>query len=97
MTPSCSVFGLAAVPSDQPGAERYDQPSPTGRGRLERRTYVFPGGCVTYDAAFAAGAPASLFSDLDAAIELEPRATLVATPRRVAGVELCGVGGRCVG
>ena len=46
------------------------------------RYYLFPGGCVTYEFAFAGRASASLIFDADSALAFQPRRTLVAAVRR---------------
>ena len=61
------------------------------------RFYTFPGGCVTYQFNFAPGASALLAIDVDSAVALMPRATLVDWVRSREGLALCGWGAACPG
>ena len=97
LTPSCSASPRDRVPSDEPGTQRFEQPSQLQPRLVDRRVYLFPGGCVTYDFTFSPGAPSSLIFAVDSAVSFEPRATLVSSVRRAQGLELCGAGGRCPG
>ncbi len=44
----CDVTGAVEVPSDQPGAARFDQMPNVSAGFRGQRAYRFDGGCVTY-------------------------------------------------
>ena len=97
LTPSCETSPRDSVPSDAAGARRFEEPSELRPRLLDRRAYVFRGGCVTYDFRFAPGASAFLVFDVDAAVSLQPRQTLVSYLRRAQDAELCGAGGQCTG
>ena len=97
LTPSCQTSPRDSVPSDQAGARRFEEPAGLRPRLLDRRAYVFPGGCVTYDFRFAPGASAFLVFDVDAAVSLASRETVVSYLRKAQDAELCGAGGRCTG
>ena len=83
------------VPSDEAGARRFEKPSSLSPALSGDRYYLFDGGCVLYRYDFAPGTPTSLLFDIDAALALEPRATLVAYADEQYGAALCGAGARC--
>ena len=97
LTPSCSVSPRDRVPSDEPGTQRFEEPSQLRPRLVDRRVYAFRGGCVTYDFNFSPGASSSLIFAVDAAVSFEPRTMLASYVRRSQGSELCGAGGRCTG
>jgi hypothetical protein len=62
------------------------------------RTYLFDGGCVTYELAFDDDATADLLFDVDRALSFQPRAELVEVVDDETGLSLCGAGApECVG
>jgi hypothetical protein len=73
---SCDIGGAAAVPSDQPGAERYELIESVDPDFRAQRFYVFPGGCVWWDFDFSADASASLSIELGDALTLITRLAL---------------------
>ena len=89
---SCSLSGDQRVPSDEAGAVRYEKPVSLAPVFTDIRTYVFPGGCVTYTFAFAPEAPSALAIDADEALSFTPRATVVQAIRTTENLTLCGQG-----
>jgi membrane-associated phospholipid phosphatase len=97
LTAACDTSGAVRIPSDQPGAKRFERPlSLTPRFALQRM-YTFAGGCITYQFSFVTGAAPSLAIPIDTAITFEPRATLVSHVERTEDLPLCGRGASCPG
>ena len=94
---ACDVSGAQPAASDQPGTRRFERPMTRGTQFADLRFYTFPGGCVTYQFNFAPGASALLAIDVDSAVALMPRATLVDWVRTREGLALCGWGAVCPG
>jgi membrane-associated phospholipid phosphatase len=95
---ACDVDGAEAVPSDEAGARRFERPEQLAGGIRGRRYYLFEGGCVTYDYAFAEDAPASLVFEADDALGFVGREDLVAkVDDTTDGLRLCGAGAACPG
>src|SRR6266545_1280550 len=97
LTKTCDVSRAHEVPSDEAGARRFEKPTSLTPELTDVRSYVFPGGCVTYRFAFASGAPTALVFDVDAAVSSVPRADVVAFVRDTEDLALCGRGVPCVG
>jgi len=95
LTPSCDVSNSHEVPSDEAGTRRFEKPASLRPSLVDVRSYVFPGGCVTYRFAFAPGASTALLFDVDAAVAFVPRADLVAFVRDTEDLALCGRGAPC--
>jgi tRNA A-37 threonylcarbamoyl transferase component Bud32 len=93
---SCDVRGALETPSDEVDTRRFEAPASL-RPLNNRRTYLFPGGCVTYDYRFPASAPTALGFDVDSAVSFVPRAGLVSFVEREEGLTLCGAGAPCPG
>jgi hypothetical protein len=93
----CVVKGAAAVPSEQAGARRYEFAEQSPPELRSSRYYVFDGGCVTYQFAFARAATPSMSFTIGQALAFQPRPTLVEAVRRSAGLALCGAGAPCEG
>jgi tRNA A-37 threonylcarbamoyl transferase component Bud32 len=93
----CEVSGAQPVPSDEAGTTRYEQPLSLTPRFTDVRSYLFPGGCVTYRFAFAPGAPSTLVFAVDAGVSFVPRTQLAAVIRDYEGLTLCGRGARCPG
>jgi tRNA A-37 threonylcarbamoyl transferase component Bud32/membrane-associated phospholipid phosphatase len=49
LRPSCSLTGAVEVPSDEAGARRYERIDRLAPAFRATRSYVFPGGCTTYE------------------------------------------------
>jgi hypothetical protein len=91
LTSSCDPGdAIETVPGPgEAGARVFQGPQSLDPFRWTR--YVtFPGGCVVYDYRFAAGAPASLSLEVNAAFSYIPRADVVAAVRDDLGETLCG-------
>ena len=74
---------------------RFERPEQLPPALRATRTYLFPGGCVTYRFAFDSAETASLLFDADSALSFQGRADLVATVHDRNGLRLCGVGAPC--
>jgi hypothetical protein len=94
-SPVCDTSGAQQVPSDQPGARRFERPLSLRPQFTGMRFYTFPGGCVTYRFTFAPGASPLLGIPAANAIALMPRAALVDYIKNTEGLTLCGRGGPC--
>jgi membrane-associated phospholipid phosphatase len=97
LTARCGTSGATRIPSDQPGARRYERPLSLLPRFTLVRMYTFAGGCVTYQFSFATGAAPSLGIPIDTAVSFEPRAVLVGYLQRTEGLALCGRGAACRG
>jgi hypothetical protein len=89
---ACTTRGAAEVPSDEVGARRYERPEALAPALQTTRTYLFEGGCVTYEFDFDAGASVDLVFDADRAFAFQIRDELVRKVRDTTGLRLCGVG-----
>ena len=98
LTRRCDVSKAVEVPpaADEVGMKRYEEPRALPPSFSGNRYYVFPGGCVTYQFAFAAGASFALALEADEALSFLSRAEGVRALRRE-GFILCGAGVRCPG
>lgn len=76
---------------DEAGAEVFIAPTSLDPFR-GLRSVVFEGGCVTYRYAFAAGTPASVSLEVDAALSFMPRQEVVDHVWNDVGDSLCGAG-----
>ncbi|HZB70607.1 MAG TPA: phosphatase PAP2 family protein [Acidimicrobiales bacterium] len=94
---ACDVAGAEAVPSDEAGTRRFERPERLAGGLQGTRSYLFPGGCVTYEYTFADDAPASIVFEADEALGFVAREDLVAHVRSTADLRLCGAGVPCPG
>jgi membrane-associated phospholipid phosphatase/tRNA A-37 threonylcarbamoyl transferase component Bud32 len=95
----CSVAGAVEIPSDELDMRRYELPEQLPPELVNTRTYLYPGGCVTYRFEFGSHATGSLMLELDEALAFQPRSELVeAVDARSGGLMLCGAGApTCVG
>lgn len=71
--PTCDFSAAVAVPSDQDGADRYDNVERVEPGFRAKRYYVFTGGCIWWEFDFDDGASASLSIELGDALALWTR------------------------
>jgi membrane-associated phospholipid phosphatase len=94
---TCDTSGAIRIPSDQPGAERFDRPLSLQPRFTLVRMYTFAGGCVTYQFSFVSGAAPSLGIPIDTAVAFEPRSVLVEHVQRTEDLALCGRGAPCRG
>jgi hypothetical protein len=97
LTAACDTSGAVRVPSDQPGAARFERPLALQPRFVLVRMYTVPGGCITYQFSFVSGAAPSLAIFVDQAVTFEPRSVLVDYVRRSEGLALCGRGAACPG
>jgi hypothetical protein len=97
LSAACHVSGAQQVPSDQPGAQRFERPLSFHPQFTGLRFYTFPGGCVTYRFTFAPGKSPQLAIPVDTAVDFLPRAKLVDHIRNTEGLALCGRGAPCPG
>jgi membrane-associated phospholipid phosphatase len=95
LTATCDTSGASRIPSDQPGAARFERPLSLEPQFTLLRMYTFAGGCVTYQFSFVAGAAPTLAIPVDTAITFEPRSVLVSYVERTEGLTLCGRGAPC--
>jgi membrane-associated phospholipid phosphatase len=97
LSATCNVSGAREIPSDQPGARRFERPLSLRPQFTGLRFYTFPGGCVTYRFNFAPGKSPLLAEPVDGAVAFMPRAKLVEYIRNTEGLALCGRGAPCPG
>ena len=95
LTATCDTSGAQQIPSDQPGMRRFERPPSLVPRYSGVRYYTFPGGCATYQFAFAPGASPALATTVDTAVAFMPRSALVGYVRRTEGLALCGRGAAC--
>ncbi len=86
----CSVEGSSEIPSDEVGMRRYELPQQLPPDLKVSRTYLFEGGCVTYQFDFAGDASASLVFEADQALAFQPRSDLVDWVDERTELSLCG-------
>jgi hypothetical protein len=97
LTATCDIAGAQQIPSDQPGMRRFERPLSLLPRYSDDRYYTFPGGCATYQFAFARGAPPALATSVDSVVAFLPRSALVGYVHRTEGLALCGRGAACLG
>jgi membrane-associated phospholipid phosphatase len=97
LTRTCSTSGASRIPSDQPGAARFERPLSLQPQFTLVRMYTFAGGCITYQFSFITGAAPTLAIPIDTAIAFEPRSVLVGYIQRTEDLALCGRGAQCPG
>jgi membrane-associated phospholipid phosphatase len=95
LTATCDTSGAERVPSDQPGARRFERPLSLGPRFTLQRIYTFPGGCVTYQFSFIRGAAPTLAIPVDSAIAFEARSDLTSHIRGTENLTLCGRAAPC--
>ncbi len=86
LTAACNTTGAQQIPSDQPGMRRFERPPSLVPRYSGVRYYTFPGGCATYQFAFAPGASPALATTVDTAVAFMPRSELVSYVRRTEGL-----------
>jgi hypothetical protein len=97
LSAACDTSSSQQIPSDQPGARRFERPLSLRPQFTDLRFYTFPGGCVSYQFRFSRGASSLLAIPVDSAVAFIPRATLVDYIRNTEGLALCGRGAPCPG
>jgi membrane-associated phospholipid phosphatase len=97
LSAACDVSGARQIPSDQPGARRFERPLSLRPQFADLRFYTFRGGCATYRFSFTPGASPLLAVPVGGAVAFVPRARLVDYIRSTEGLALCGRGAPCPG
>ena len=97
LTAACDTAGAHQIPSDQPGAHRFERPLSLVPQFSGLRFYTFPGGCVTYQFRFSPGASPVLAGTASTAVGFVSRSRLVSYVRQTEGLALCGRGAACPG
>lgn len=69
----CPTEGYVQVPSDEPGAQRFELVERISDGYAGSRLYVFTGGCTLIEFSFDADASASLVNEVSLALGFVPR------------------------
>ena len=95
LTATCDTSGAQQIQSDKPGMRRFEDPLSVAPQYSDLRYYTFPGGCATYQFAFAPGESPILAGAADSALSFQPRSALVEFVRRTEGLALCGRGAAC--
>jgi membrane-associated phospholipid phosphatase len=94
---ACVVDDATSVPTDEPGARRFEEPERLPPDLRSVRYYLVDGGCITYDFVFSGGVSASLMVDVDNALSFQSRESLVDRVETRTGLRLCGAGVPCPG
>ena len=94
---ACDTAGAHQIPSDQPGARRFERPLSLAPQFSGMRFYTFPGGCVTYQFRFSPGASPVLAGTASTAVGFVSRSRLVSYVQQTEGLALCGRGAACPG
>src|SRR5690242_20002150 len=94
---ACDTAGAEQIPSDQPGAHRFEHPLSLAPQFSALRLYTFPGGCATYRFSVTPGASPILADAAGSALSFQPRTALVDFIRHTEGLSLCGRGAACPG
>lgn len=89
---SCDLADAVEVTTGttESGVRAFERPISLPPRYQANRYQVFPGGCVTYEFRFAAGAAATLALEADQALAFLPRSVLVRQVREDSGLTLCG-------
>jgi len=97
LSATCDVAGAQQIPSNQPGARRFERPLSLRPQFAGLRLYTFPGGCATYRFKFTSGTSPLLAIPVDSAVAFVPRSKLVDHVRSTEDLALCGRGAACPG
>ena len=76
MTEGCTTVNATPVPSDEPGTTQYEEVDELSGAYAGRRTYVFEGGCVTYDFDFEGEGRTALAHEAALALSFVPRSEI---------------------
>jgi len=85
---SCDVAGAREMPSQQPGARRYDRVAHLDPGYLADRYYVFAGGCITHHFDLGGRAAGESVAAISAGLGFVDRSTVAAAVRDRSGGRL---------
>jgi hypothetical protein len=88
LTATCDTSAARQIPSEQPGARRFEHPLSLAPQFSGLRFYTFPGGCATYRFSFAQGTSPVLAAAVDSALAFQSRSTLVNYIRHTEGLML---------
>jgi hypothetical protein len=86
----CTTRGATEVPSDEVGVRRYERVRSLPPRLRSTRTYIVPGGCVTYVFDLRSRQAGALLADADNALAFQSRRVLVADVRDRDDLSLCG-------
>ena len=76
LAPTCPSAGATEVPSDQPGARRYERVTRVSPGYGGDRYYVSPGSCITYHFNLQGQSRAGPVAEISDALGVVPRSAL---------------------
>ncbi len=76
LTASCDTTGATEVPSDQPGARRYERLRDVEEGYEGERFYVYDGGCTTLEFRLPGESRAQQVGQASLAVDFLPRQEL---------------------
>ena len=85
LTRTCDRGGASETTTDQPGTRRFDERIRTGSSYRDRRFYLLPGACVTYEFGLTGAGPEKAAEDISRAIGLVSRDQLADQVRRYSG------------
>ena len=84
----CDPTGADQVPSDEPGARRFERIRAVGANFAADRFYIFRGGCVVYRFDFFGTRGGSLVNELSLALDFVSRESLAENLREETGLSL---------
>jgi hypothetical protein len=76
LTRKCDLRGATQIPSDELGTDRYENITSVSPSYTGMRSYVFPGGCVTYRFNLNTSQPSVLLGEATLMVGFMPRAVL---------------------
>lgn len=76
LSDSCDITNATEVPSDEPGARRFEQIDSVQGRYSGTRYYTFAGGCIRYQFDFPAEGQAELTTQISRSLDLESRSEL---------------------
>ena len=88
LTRTCDRGGAGETATDQPGTRRFDERNRTGGSYRDRRYYLLPGACMTYQFALTGTGAEQAADDISAAIGFVTRPQLADQVRRYSGGRL---------
>jgi hypothetical protein len=88
LTRACDRGGASETATDQPGTRRFDQRIRTGTSYRDRRFYLLPGACVTYEFELTGAGAAEAAGEISGAIGFVSRDQLAGQVRRYSGGRL---------
>jgi hypothetical protein len=86
LTDSCAISGATEVPSDEPGARRFEQIDSVQGRYSGTRYYTFAGGCIRYRFNFPAEGQAELTTQISRSLDLESRSELADAYHEMTGL-----------